>query len=84
MMFCLVRTEPEAQACRNKLYINSNGYSGIEIRPLVDMTLNAGFNEVFFTDVTVPEEILLVKEKVGLLQMQHLVMKGVHSPILMR
>ena len=38
---------------------------GIEIRPLVDMTLNAGFNEVFFTDVTVPEENIVGKEEKG-------------------
>ena len=38
---------------------------GIEIRPLVDMTLNAGFNEVFFTDVTIPENNIVGKRGEG-------------------
>jgi alkylation response protein AidB-like acyl-CoA dehydrogenase len=38
---------------------------GIEIRPLVDMTLNAGFNEVFFTDVTIPEGNIVGKRGEG-------------------
>ena len=38
---------------------------GIEIRPLVDMTLNAGFNEVFFTDVTIPETNIVGKRGEG-------------------
>ena len=54
-IFCLVRTEPEAP--------KHNGISfllfrmdtpGIDVRPLLDMTENANFNEVFFTDVRVP------------------------------
>ena len=38
---------------------------GLEIRPLVDMTLKAGFNEVFFTDVTIPKENIIGKRGEG-------------------
>ena len=39
--------------------------SGIEIRPLVDMTLKAGFNEVFFTDVKIPAGNIVGKRGEG-------------------
>ena len=66
MMFCLVRTEPEAPKHAGISYILiPMDTPGIEIRPLVDMTLNAGFNEVFFTDVTVPEENIVGKRGEG-------------------
>ena len=66
MMFCLVRTEPEAKkhAGISYLLIPMNT-SGIEIRPLVDMTLKAGFNEVFFTDVRIPEANIVGKRGEG-------------------
>ena len=66
MMFCLVRTEPDAtkHAGISYLLIPMDA-TGIEIRPLVDMTLNAGFNEVFFTDVTIPEENIVGKRGEG-------------------
>lgn len=66
MMFCLVRTEPDATKHAGISYLLiPMDTPGIEIRPLVDMTLNAGFNEVFFTDVTIPEENIVGKRGEG-------------------
>ena len=66
MMFCLVRTEPEAKKHAGISYLLiPMDTSGLEIRPLVDMTLKAGFNEVFFTDVRIPEANIVGKRGEG-------------------
>lgn len=58
MMFCLVRTEsdtPKKHDGISYLLIPMDS-PGIEVRPLKQMTLQSGFNEVFFTDVRVPTD----------------------------
>ena len=59
-MFCLVRTDPNAPKHRGISYILIDMKTpGITVRPLVQMTGDKGFNEVFFEDVNVPRENLV-------------------------
>ena len=61
-MFCLVRTDPDAPKHRGISYVLIDMKSpGITVRPLVQMTGDRGFHEVFFEDVRVPRENLVGK-----------------------
>lgn len=56
MMFCLVRTEPQAAKHEGISYVLiSMDTPGIDVRPLKTITGGSEFNEVFFSDVRVPQ-----------------------------
>ena len=66
MMFCLVRTEPDAPKHKGISYLLIDMKTpGIEVRPLMTMTGHAEFNEVFFTDVRVPKSQIVGKRGEG-------------------
>ncbi len=66
MMFCLVRTEPDAPKHDGISYLLfPMSTPGIDVRPLTTMTGGAEFNEVFFTDVRVPKTSIVGKRGEG-------------------
>ena len=66
MMFCLVRTEPDAPKHKGISYLLIDMKTpGIEVRPLMTMTGHAEFNEVFFTNVRVPKNQIVGKRGEG-------------------
>jgi alkylation response protein AidB-like acyl-CoA dehydrogenase len=63
---CLARSDPESSGARGLSLLAVEMESpGIEIRPLVQMTGDAEFNEVFLDEVEVPRENLIGAEHQG-------------------
>ncbi len=62
----LVRTDPHAPKHKGiSCLLVDMARPGIEVRPLVTITGELGFNEIFFTDVRVPTSALLGEENEG-------------------
>ena len=65
-MILLTRTDPDAPKHKGISYFLLDMKSpGITVRPLLNMTGQAGFNEVFFDNVRVPKENLVGEENRG-------------------
>jgi alkylation response protein AidB-like acyl-CoA dehydrogenase len=60
--FCILlgRNDPDAERHQGLTYVIVDMHApGVEVRPLRQITGDAEFNEIFFTDVEVPEQNLL-------------------------
>ena len=66
-LFVLARTYPDAPKHRgiSFLLVDDIDTPGLEVRPLIDITGNHYFNEVFFEDVRVPTSSLVGEEHRG-------------------
>jgi alkylation response protein AidB-like acyl-CoA dehydrogenase len=63
---CLARTDPNVKKQRGiSMLVVDMRAPGVEVRPLVQATGEAEFNEVFFTDVFVPDDALIGEEHDG-------------------
>ncbi len=63
---CLARTDPDVKKQAGISYlIVDMAAEGVEVRPLVQITEDHEFNEVFFSDVFVPDEHLIGEEHNG-------------------
>jgi hypothetical protein len=66
MIFCLVRTDPEAKKQEGISFLLIDMHSpGITVRPIITMDEDAEVNEVFFDNVEVPVENLIGEENKG-------------------
>ena len=62
----LVRTDPNAPKHKGISYVLVDMHSpGVTVRPLVQITGDSGFNEVFFEDVKVPKKNLVGEKNQG-------------------
>lgn len=66
MMFCLVRTDPEAKAQEGISFVLIDmNTPGIEVRPIIGLDGEHTLNEVFFDNVRVPVENRVGEENKG-------------------
>jgi alkylation response protein AidB-like acyl-CoA dehydrogenase len=66
MIFCLVRTDPQAKKQEGISFLLIDMSSpGVELRPIVTLDGDREVNEVFLTDVRVPAENLVGEENKG-------------------
>jgi alkylation response protein AidB-like acyl-CoA dehydrogenase len=66
MIFCLVRTNPEARKQEGISFLLIDmATPGVEVRPIITLDGEHEVNEVFFTDVRVPIENLVGEEGKG-------------------
>ena len=57
---CLARTEPDAPKHKGISYLVVDMHNpGVDVRPLMQLTGDAEFNEVFFSDAFVPDDCLI-------------------------